>query len=326
MNSSTESETTRQVSRRAVLGGGVALGAATALAAVAPAYARPTVPITGAARVGATFDLYPFAPGTTYPEALRKWNATTGTTMRCWKLYYQLGKFPASIDARLATIIDHGIQALISFKPAIDTKSSQAAADRNKLAAAVKMLHRNKLLAEVCLWQEVGPKDMTAKQYHEYVAFYGPVIRDYYPLVFDAPGYQGPSEWAAYDPGHAHLDGYAVDFYCGDYVNKGIRLGPLLTLAGRLPVGVWEIGNTASSHFMPTVSELDAYMHHITSTLSGRLTAGLPVGSVAWYNGPADGQQSGQNEIAGAHPNKLVATDVADYRMLYSAVNGRLPR
>lgn len=309
-----------------MLSGGVALGAAVFAADVRPAFAGANVPIKGPARVGATFDLFPFASGTTYPEAVRKWNATTRTTMRCWKVYYQVGKFPTSIDAQFATMIEHGIQALISFKPAIDTKSSQAASDRKKLATAVKMLHKHGLLAEVCLWQEVGPKDMTAKQYHEYVAFYGPVIRAHYPLVFDAPGYQGPTEWAAYNPGHAHLDGYAVDFYCGDYVNRGLRLGPLLDLAGKLPVGVWEIGNTASSKFMPTVAELDAYMHHITSTLSGRLASGLPVGSVAWYNGPADGKQSGQNEIAGTHPNKLVKTDVAAYRKLYAAVNGRSPR
>jgi hypothetical protein len=44
------------------------------------------VAITGGARVGATFDLFPFKPGTTYPQAVKLWNDTTGTTMRCWKI------------------------------------------------------------------------------------------------------------------------------------------------------------------------------------------------------------------------------------------------
>jgi len=43
--------------------------------------------------------------------------------------------------------------------------------------------------------------------------------------------------------------------------------------APKLPVGVWEIGNTASDHF----------------SLSG---FGRPVGSAVWYNGPADNEQS----------------------------------
>ena len=41
----------------------------------------------------------------------------------------------------------------------------------------------------------------------------------------------------------------------------------------QLPVGIWEIGNTASDHFSP----------------GGFRAAG---GSAAWYNGPADNEQS----------------------------------
>jgi hypothetical protein len=329
-------ETGRIVSRRALLGTGAAIGAAVGATAIAglpaaaaqrsPAAKRsPTSRITGPALVGATFDLFPFSPGTTYPQAVRLWNKTTGTTMRCWKVYYQLHKFPTSLDARLQTIVDDGIQALVSFKPAIDTKSAQAATDKAKLAAAVKMFHQHGMRAEVCLWQEVGPKDMTAQQYHKYVAYYGPVIRKYYPLVFDAPGYQGPAEWAKYDPGHHLLDGYAVDFYCGDYINHGVKLDRIMELAGGLPVGLWEIGNTASSKFVPTVHEVNEYMDYITSTLSTRLALGLPVGSVAWYNGPATASQSGQNEMVGAHPCDRAETDLADYRKLYAKINGKFP-
>jgi hypothetical protein len=332
----------RIVSRRALLGTGALVGTALGAAAITglPAAAAERTPagrktpatqrtpvsrITGPALVGATFDLFPFRPGTTYQQAVRLWNKTTGTTMRCWKVYYQLRQFPTSIDARLQAIIDNGIQALVSFKPTIDTKGPHAAADRASLAAAVKMFHKHGMRAEVCLWQEVGPKDMTAGQYHEYVAYYGPVIRDYFPLVFDAPGYQGPAEWAKYDPGHHLLDGYAVDFYCGDYINHGIRLEKIMGLAGRLPVGLWEIGNTASDKFVPTVDDVNEYMGYITSTLSERLATGLPVGSVAWYNGPANASNSGQNEMVGAHPCRRVKTDLADYRRLYAKINGRFP-
>ncbi len=325
MSAGLRSDPARNVSRRTVLGGGVALGAAAVLTGVSPAAAKPAVAVTGGARVGATFDLFPFKPGTTYPQAVKLWNDTTGTTMRCWKIYYKLREFPASLDARLETIISHGIQALVSFKPAINTKSPEAAADKVKLAAAVKMFHKHDVRAEVCLWQEVGPKDMTAQQYHEYVAYYGPVIRDFYPLVFDAPGYQGPAEWAAYDPGHHMVDGYAVDFYCGDYVNHNVKLDKIMDLAGKLPFGVWEIGNTASPKFVPTVDEVNRYMGYIISTLSRRLASGLPVGSVAWYNGPAVASQSGQNEIVGAHPCKRAKTDLADYGKLYARINGRSP-
>ena len=171
------------------------------------------------------------------------------------------------------------------------------------------------------LWQEVSSRYMTAAQYHAYVQYYGPTIRRYYPLVFDAPGYRMPSEWRAFNPGREHLDGYALDFYCPDLIRKGHDLAPVFDMAGDLPVGVWEIGNTASSGFMPTPGQLGTYMTYLTTALTGRMAERLPVGSVAWYNGPADAKQSGQNEIAGTHPNPLAPQDIRNYRTLYKAVN-----
>jgi hypothetical protein len=119
----------------------------------------------------------------------------------------------------------------------------------------------------------------------------------------------------------AVLDRYALDRYCSEFTNKGYNLEPLIKLAGDKPVGVWEIGNTDSNTFSPSKSQLDAYMSYLMSTLAKREAQKLPVGSVAWYMGPADRKQHGQNEIVGTHPNSLVGEDVKKYRELYDAVN-----
>jgi hypothetical protein len=320
------------ISRRAVLGGGVALGAAALLTTrEQPARAQVMTPITGPARVGATFDLYPFEPAIkTYPAAVADWNAKTGTTMNCWKLYFQESKFPTSLEPQMTLMIEQGIQALISFKPTPHIHTSQGQEDTARLTEAVEMLssariNGKKLLAEVCLWQEVGPKDMKPGQYKDLVAHYGPIISNHFPLVFDAPGYQGQKEWEAYQPDDSLLDGYALDFYCGDFVNRHVRLDQFTPLAGHKPVGVWEIGNTASDNFTPTPTDVKNFMGHITQKLSDRLASGLPVGSLAWYNGPAGAKQSGQNEIVGTHPCQLAALDLQLYRTLYAAVNGKSP-
>ena len=319
----------RQISRRDILIGGAALGLGGAFAAAGLATgvrpAAAAAPVFPVARVGATFDLFPFAPGTTFGQAIDFWNNITGTPMGCMKVYYGPSEFPTTFDTpdhRLPTLVARGIQALISFKPAF-SGAAQMQADLASLTRALQLFQSNGLIAEVCLWQEVGPKDMTATQYHEVVAFYGPAVRQFYPLIFDVSGSQGPTEWAAYDPGQAQLDGYAADFYCGTFTNQPtIRLEALADLAGSLPVGIWEIGNTASNDFFPTKPQLDAYMKYMTGFLTGRAAAGLPVGSVAWYNGPADANQGGQNEIAGTAPNPLAWADVDDYQTLYDAVNG----
>jgi hypothetical protein len=320
------------LSRRAVLGGGVALGAAAVLGAraqPAAAAAGPMKRVYGPARVGATFGLYPFQPKiTNYASAAADWNTTTGTKMSCWKLYYQNSKFPTSPEPQMVVMIKQGIQALISFKPTPLINAAQGRNDRAKLADAVAMLKENKLLGEICLWQEVGPKDMEPGQYQDLVAFYEPVIRPHYPLVFDASGYQGYREWVAYKPDDSLLDGYALDFYCSDFINHGITLDQFMPLAGEKPVGVWEIGNSASKKFTPTKTDVTKYMDHIIISLTARLLSGLPVGSVAWYDGPAVPSKSGGNginEIVGTHPCALAPVDIALYRQLYAAVNGRLP-
>lgn len=330
----------RQISRRNVLLGAAAIGLGGALGAARlgtgaqRVAAQTAATVFPAARVGATFDLFPFCSGTTYPQAVDLWNKTTNTSMRCWKVYYErnadgTGVFPTTIDDRIHTIIVREIQALISFKPSFDPQQQEQ--DLDNLGNALQMFQAAGLIAEVCLYQEVGPNDMTASQYHQVVKYYGPTVRQFYPLVFDASGSQGPkpgdqppSEWQLYDPGRSLLDGYAVDYYCGAF-HQGIRLDQMAQLAGDLPLGIWEIGNTASDAFFPTPDQLEDYMTYITNFLTSRAAAGLPVGSVAWYNGPASAAQSGANEIAGCDPsatNSLVSDDIAAYQTLYSAVNG----
>lgn len=322
-----------EIGRRAVLGSGVALGAAALLTRGMPASASggPMIPAYGPARVGATFNLLPFGPGIkTYPAAVTDWNKTTGTTMKCWKVYYQKSQFPAKIDAKLTTIIENGIRALISFKPSFHIDKPQGKQDKIKLQKAIEMLssarvNGKKLNAEVCLWQEVGPKDMTAGQYRDLVAFCEPVIHPQFPLIFDAPGSQGLQEWEAYRPDDSLLDGYALDMYCGDFIHHDKMLDQFMSFAGKKPAGIWEIGNTATPKFAPGKADIETYMNAITTGLAARLLSGLPVGSVAWYNGPATSSQSGVNEIVGTHPYKYASTDIKYYRELYDAINGKYP-
>ncbi len=314
----------RQLSRRtALIGGGATLGALGAAALTGTAQADPLLPVTAspmipAPLVGATFDLAPFPPGTTYDQAVDIWNTTTGTTMHCWKVYFGDSKFPNTIDDPIKTIIKRDIQALLCFKPSFSPLSPT---DRADLAATLAMYHTAGLNAEVTLWQEVSPKDMTAMDYAGVVSYYGPTVRQYYPLVYNAPGYLGPGEWQMYDPGRLNLDGYAVDFYCGDYINKGYRLDMIAELAGPLPIGIWEIGNTTSDNFFPTDAQLSEFFGYITGFLTGRAASGGAIGSSAWFNGPATAGQSGLNEIAGTNPNPLAARDIALYQKFYTDID-----
>lgn len=326
----TDSPISSQMSRRAVLIGGATLGAAGAAAVLtrgqpAAAQAVRTSAPAGAARVGGTFDLFPFKNGTTYIGAVNEWNMTTERPMRCWKVYFQTSKFPTALDDQLKAIKHFKIQALVSFKPVPPTgkNQKQVNADFKNLENALKLFKKNNLDAEICLWQEIGPRDMTAAEYHALVKHYGPMVRNYYPLVWDAPGYPPPSEWEPYGkPILGEFNGgLALDLYCSDFTKHGRTLDPILKLAGDKPVGVWEIGNTDSDKFNPTPKQLRKYMTYLQDTLVARIASGLPVGSVPWYDGPSGPGQSGGNEIVGTHPCADAPLDITLYRQLYDAVN-----
>ena len=305
-----------ELSRRAVLRGALA-GVAGSMLNRIPVLAT-SAPVTSSAptaRVGATLNLKAFKPGTTFQQAVEIWNRTTGTEMRCWKIYYELGQFGTTNEKAVQTMIAMGIQALISVKPAITPSKT----DRAAMVTLLKGFHGRGLQAQVCLWQEVGPKVMTASQYHTYVSYYGPSIRQFYPLVFDAPGSQGPDEWRAYDPGRSNLDGYAVDYYCDTFTRQPFRLDTLTDLAGPLPIGIWEIGNGAAGNFNPTKDQIDTYMTYLQNFLTHRQASGLRVGSVAWFNGPHDGVN--RSEIVGTNLCREAKVDLAAYRALYQAVN-----
>jgi hypothetical protein len=106
------------ISRRAMLGGGVVLGAVAVTARGLPASADvftrgkhggggPMQPAYGPALVGGTFDLFPFQPKiNSYAAAIADWDKTTGTTMKCMKTYYQESKFPTKLDSKLTTLIE----------------------------------------------------------------------------------------------------------------------------------------------------------------------------------------------------------------------------
>ena len=322
-----------RISRRAVLAGtaGLVLAPATVLGraiqpgsparftAGGPRLEASTGPIQWPPpSVGGTLGLQTFPPGTSWEQAVEDWNRRTGTTMQCWKIYYQEGDFGSGNDDRIQAMLTYGIKALVSVKP------SRALLPRQKQALSSLLKHFKQdlnLEAEVCLWQEVDSKAMSASQYHDYVKYYGPTVQQYYPLVFDAPGHVDPGVWNAYAQG-LDFDGYAVDYYGSVYVKNGRTLEQMATIAGSHPIGLWEIGNTLSTaHPLPSTEQVHDYLTYITNFLTQRVAQHLPVGSVAWYNAATD---STLNEIVGkdVQQNPWLDIDLQKYLQLWFDLNG----
>jgi hypothetical protein len=281
------------VSRRALLrglgAGAAALAAAPALVSGAPAgaAAAATAGLPRAATVaglhGATLLLAAFPSGTTWAQAIATWEGYTGTTIKAAKVYYRPGVFPTSIGAQVKTYLNEGIKALLAFKPAFNPPSQ---ADLAALENSLKMFRAAGLTATVTLWQE-AQNVMSAAQFRRVVHYYGPMIRNYYPVAYDAFGSAGPSSWTNYYPGDSFVDVVAIDYYAPSYL-KGITLDVLGRIADSAspakPFGIWEMGNSAGG-VIPTQSQMQSYFGYLQSFMAGRLQAGKANAELVWFNG-----------------------------------------
>lgn len=233
---------------------------------------------------GATLDLSAFPPGTTWAEAIQAWNGFTATKIRACKVYFGPSQFPTSITWDIQAFIDNDIKALLCFKPAVPFKAADLAA----LKSTLLMYKLAGLKADVTLWQE--PQDvMSVLDYRRAVRDYGPAVRHYYRLAYDAGSHGAPAEWTSYYPGDAQIDIVAVDYYAGSYVG-GARLEGIAKLADyakpAMAFGLWEMGVSASNTG-PSVSETQVheYFAYVQWFMSRRVKAGKANAEIAWYNG-----------------------------------------
>jgi hypothetical protein len=272
-----------RVSRRAVLRG---LGAGAAALATAPALltSSPASAATLAGLHGATLELAAFPPGTTWGGAITDWEGYTGTTIKASKVYFAPGEFPTSISNEIHTFISEGIKALLAFKPAYDPPTK---ADLAALANTLHLYQGAGLAASVTLWPEAQDR-MTASQFHRVFQYYGPTVRTYYQLAYDAAGSR-PTEWTRYYPGALLVDVVAIDYYGPTYL-KGATLDTIAGLADHAsppkPFGIWEMGNNEGSNTL-TQAQTENYFGYIQSFMAGRLQDGKANAEIVWYNGDA---------------------------------------
>lgn len=152
------------------------------------------------------------------------------------------------------------------------------------------------------LWQEVQTiTGMSAATCKAGFAYYYPALHALgVDVVYDASGGAGEAAWASWFPSGS-CDVVAADLYCTAY-DSGTTLATLASLAAQssppLPVGIGELGNSASGG-TPTTAQLTAYLSYVTTFLTGRLAAGLPVSDVMWYNGDPSAAPPHPNTITG---------------------------
>ncbi len=177
-----------------------------------------------------------------YTAAVTDWQAWTGIPLAVSRQYYALSSFP-TVDSNLTYDIAHGIKCCLDLRPAFNPTSATDLANLTTMLAAWKAAG---LQAEVSLWAEPFNNGLNAAQYIAMVNYYGPTVRQYYPLVFctSALSVQNNSE-NTYYPGDAAVDKIATDLYAIRWLT-GTTLDQAASLADNAsppkPFGLWEFG------------------------------------------------------------------------------------
>jgi len=231
------------------------------------------------------------------------WETWTGISLPVTRIY--LGTSPWSIDTDMSGAISAGCKMCISIQPAYDPPTSGDLAD---VLTLMQDLQAAGAVADIAIWSEPYYSGLTSAEYIAAVEYYGPTIRDYYPLVFvTSTGSVEYNDELSYYPGDEWVDKVATDFYIGgnNYTTLTAASSPADSATPPKPFGIWEFNGATDPINGSSQANITAFYEYIQSYMAGRLAAGLPNADVLLFNsggGAGDGYNwlgNGTTENAG---------------------------
>lgn len=216
------------------------------------------------------------------------WTTWTGQAAQVTRVY--LGNSTDwSISSDMSAMIAAGVKMLISVQPAY---SPVSASDLAALTAFVADLVAAGAICDFTIYHEPYYTGLTAAQYQAAVAYYGPVIRQSYPLAFvssvSSVANNNENSYFPGTPDKPLVDLVASDYYAAHYV-AGETLDLAASVANNctppLPFGCWEIGGSLASTGQ-TATQISNFVSYVSSWFVTRgVTDGLPGADICWFNG-----------------------------------------
>lgn len=227
----------------------------------------------------------------TQASAFTSWDAITGRTIQVWRTYFS-GVPPSSITADLQTAATNGIAVAMSFKPTLATTSGGGnSADRSTINSFLASCASFGLVAMCAMYHEPAAEIGNANTYGFTQAYYGPTVRQYYPLVYGGQcGNFTNGNLTTYEnyfntavTAGAGFDAAVIDYYANGYV-AGTRLDTYAAFTdsqGLASFGLWECGLDES-----VVSQANgtAYWQYLASFFAARAAAGKGVGYITHFS------------------------------------------
>jgi hypothetical protein len=220
----------------------------------------------------------------TYNGAVAIWNGYTGLPNPVTRVYQAASTFAYTTD--MQEMVADGTKICMTLRPAYSPVSST---DLANMTTLLQTLTAAGAVCDITLWHEPYYEGLTAAQYIAMVQYYGPTVRQYYPLYFvtSATSVQFNNE-NSYYPGDQWIDGVATDFYCEPYVNNGTTLTLPASVANAAnppkPFGIWEFNGSTDPVVGQTQTQVTSFFSYIQSFMQDRLASGLPNGNLLFFS------------------------------------------
>ena len=249
-------------------------------------------------------------PQATLAQAIDLWQspAYTNRTLTVRRAYFwPPGTIPAAITADFKADADAGRKVCMDLKPAFNPPYST---DQDRLNTFLSSCKAYGLTADVSLWHEPAG-DMTASQFIAMFQAYGPVVQQYYPVVYCVSEYSAQVFGTArsYYPGGAYVDKLAADIYCAEYFDQhAIRLDVMAAIADGedppKPFGIYEFNANldkvgAAGPGAMTPARVRAFFGYIQGFFTARLAAGKDNADILLFNfnGPLSDPPVGPGDL-----------------------------
>jgi hypothetical protein len=242
------------------------------------------------------------------------WESWTGVTVPVTRFYLAQSDYTA-FYTDMEDMIQGGVKICLTIRPAYNPVSS---ADLANLTTLLQTMQNAGAIADITLWHEPYYSGLTNTQYVDMVEYYGPTVREYYPLVCV---FSGPDavESNGFYPGDSWCDKIAVDQYAYtvNYGDNSITNGAAIANAADppKPLGIWEFnGSTLPlNEAGQTQAQVTEYFEYVQNYMVTRLQQGLDNADVLLFN-------SGSTDIV------TCITSSSDYRLalwqnIYYALN-----
>lgn len=259
--------------------------------------ALPPVVAVAGPRVGAFLDQAAYGTAG-WPATYAAWLSVTGVPLGAARWYAGTS---FTFTGSLVSLAAQGTRICLDLQPTVAGSPSDLASIASMLAAMTAAGAD----VRVSLWHEPAISGLTAAQYQAMTAYYGPTVRQYYPLYCVFSG-SDTTEANGYYPGDAAVDGIAADCYGLSTANLD-NCAAMADAHGK-PLGLWEfntafdLGITPSPVVGATQAQDVAFIAYVQALFTARLTAGKPCGDVLLFTGgsaPVSGGGTGSGNFLG---------------------------